>query len=193
MEQMGNKITADRTYMAALVRRAQENDSDAFAELYALTYEAQYAFTRKYLRDDYYAQDAIQEVYIAALKNIKKLKEPFYFNTWLRQINLRVCYDMAMERKRRSASGDKELEIVVDKSAASNPEEMVFKILEHEKLTQALMQLSVKERNAIILKYTGNMSLNDIADYMECSISSVTRYLNRGYKELREMLGTGYF
>ena len=100
---------------------------------------------------------------------------------------------MAMERKRRSASGDKELEIVVDKSAASNPEEMVFKILEHEKLTQALMQLSVKERNAIILKYTGNMSLNDIADYMECSISSVTRYLNRGYKELREMLGTGYF
>ncbi len=32
------------------------------------------------------------------------------------------------------------------------------------------------------------MSLNDIADYMECSISSVTRYLNRGYKELREML-----
>lgn len=194
---MGNRITADRGYMAALVRRAQENDSDAFAELYALTYETQYTFTRKYLRDDYYAQDAIQEVYIAALKNIKNLKEPSYFNTWLRQINLRVCYDMAMERKRQSTSGEQELEIVADKNTASNPEEMVFKILEHEKLKQALMCLSVKERNAIILKYIANMSLNDIADYMECSISSVTRYLRRGYEGLREILGsqlgTGYF
>lgn len=188
---MGNRITADRTYIAALVRRAQENDSDAFAELYALTYEAQYAFTRKYMRDDYYAQDAIQEVYIAALKNIKKLKEPSYFNTWLRQINLRVCYDMAMERKKQATSGDRELEIVVDKNTASNPEEMVFQILEHENLKQALMHLSVKERNAIILKYTANMSLNDIADYMECSISSVTRYLSRGYEGLRKLLGTG--
>lgn len=190
---MGNRITADRTYIAALVRRAQENDSDAFAELYALTYEAQYAFTRKYLRDDYYAQDAIQEVYIAALKNIKTLKEPAYFNTWLRQINLRICYDMAMERKKQSASGENELEVVVDKNAESNPEEMVLKILEHENLSRALMRLSVKERNAIILKYIANMSLNDIADYMECSVSSVTRYLSRGYKNLRKVLGTGYF
>lgn len=185
---MENKIAADRTYIAALVKRAQENDSDAFAELYALTYEAQYAFTRKYLRDDYYAQDAIQEVYILALKNIKNLKEPKYFNTWLRQINFRICYDMAIERKKRNVSGDKELEIVVDKNTASNPEEMLLKTLDHENLTQALMHLTVKERNAIVLKNVANMSLNDIAVYMGCSISSVTRYLNRGYKNMRKLM-----
>lgn len=185
---MENKIAADRTYIAALVKRAQENDSDAFAELYALTYEAQYAFTRKYLRDDYYAQDAIQEVYILALKNIKNLKEPKYFNTWLRQINFRICYDMAMERKKRNVSGDKELEIVVDNNTASNPEEMLLKTLDHENLTQALMHLTVKERNAIVLKNVANMSLNDIAVYMGCSISSVTRYLNRGYKNMRKLM-----
>lgn len=185
---MENKLEAERTYIAELVRRAQENDNDAFAQLYAMTYEVQYAFTRKYLRDDYYAQDAIQEVYILALKNIKKLKEPKYFNTWLRQINFRICYDMAMERKKRNMSGDKELEEVVDKSTASNPEEMVLKTLERENLKQALMHLTAKERNVIILKYIKNMKLKDIAAYMGCSISSVTRYLNRGYKNMRELM-----
>lgn len=60
-------------YIAGLVIRAQHSDSDAFAELYALTYNKVYNYTRHYLRDDFLAQDAMQEVYILALKNIGKL------------------------------------------------------------------------------------------------------------------------
>ena len=63
-------------YIAGLVIRAQHSDSDAFAELYALTYNKVYNYTRHYLRDDFLAQDAMQEVYILALKNIGKLNDP---------------------------------------------------------------------------------------------------------------------
>ena len=49
-------------YIAGLVIRAQHSDSDAFAELYALTYNKVYNYTRHYLRDDFLAQDAMQEV-----------------------------------------------------------------------------------------------------------------------------------
>ena len=45
-------------YIAGLVIRAQHSDSDAFAELYALTYNKVYNYTRHYLRDDFLAQDA---------------------------------------------------------------------------------------------------------------------------------------
>ena len=48
-------------YIAGLVIRAQHSDSDAFAELYALTYNKVYNYTRHYLRDDFLAQDAMQE------------------------------------------------------------------------------------------------------------------------------------
>lgn len=189
---MGNGMAEDRVYMAELVKRAQKKDSDAFAELYALTYEAQYAFSRKYLRDDDYAQDALQEVYILVLKNIGNLKEPQYFTTWLRQINFRICYDMSMKRKKQNASGENELEAVADRSTASNPEEMLLKRLEREDLEKALGMLPVKERNAVILKWIVNMSLDDIAGYMDCSISSVSRYLSRGKKKLQNVLGGGY-
>ena len=86
---MGNVSEEDRAYITELVKRAQKNDSNAFAELYTMTYETEYAFSRKYMRDDDYAQDVLQEVYILALKNIGNLKEPKYFVTWLRQITWR--------------------------------------------------------------------------------------------------------
>ena len=37
------------SYIAGLVIRAQHSDSDAFAELYALTYNKVYNYTRHYL------------------------------------------------------------------------------------------------------------------------------------------------
>lgn len=47
-------------YIAGLVLRARQNDSDAFAELYALTYNKVYNYARHYLRDDFLAQDAMR-------------------------------------------------------------------------------------------------------------------------------------
>jgi len=76
------------TYIAGLVLRAQANDSDAFAELYALTYNKVYNYSRHYLRDDYLAQDAMQEIYIRVLKNITKLNDPSLFIAWLNHISL---------------------------------------------------------------------------------------------------------
>lgn len=58
----------DHMYIAALVTRIQNNDSNAFAELYALTYQKEYNFACNYLKDPVLAQDALQETYIRAYK-----------------------------------------------------------------------------------------------------------------------------
>ena len=63
----------DYKYIAQLVLRAQAGDSDAFVELYAVTYQRQYHFAYRYLKDEYLAQDALQETYILALKNLSKV------------------------------------------------------------------------------------------------------------------------
>lgn len=181
----------DRLYLAALVKRTQKSDSDAFAELYALTYKAQYVFAQKYLRDEYLAQDAIQEVYILVLKNIVSLKEPQYFLTWLRQINIRVCYDLAEKRKKFPKTQNEYADEIADDNSSNNPEHILLNNMKNEELKEAVMKLPFKERDAIIMKFSGNMSLNDIAESMNCSVSSVTRYLSRGYKHLKEILREG--
>ena len=89
-------------YIAGLVLRARQDDSDAFAELYAMTYNKVYNYARHYLRDDFLAQDAMQEVYILALKNLSKLNDPTLFIAWLNRIAFHVCFDMSKKLK----SGD---------------------------------------------------------------------------------------
>ena len=185
----GGRTVADEAYIVNLVKKVQKSDNDAFAELYTMTYSKQYSYSRRYLRDEQYAQDAVQEVYILAFKNIKKLKEPKYFQTWLTKINFRVCYDMSVKRSKSYAESSEILEIVPDEDISSNPEELFMRDSENQQLKDALASLPVKERDAIVLKYSAKMSLQDIADSLDCSISSVTRYLNRGYRGLREKLG----
>lgn len=90
----------DYKYIAKLVSRAQIGDSDAFAELYAATYQRQYLYAYHYLKDEYLAQDALQETYILALKNLVKLKDPTLVISWLNQINFRVCYNLHQKQQR---------------------------------------------------------------------------------------------
>lgn len=92
--------TLDYKYIAKLVSRAQIGDSDAFAELYAATYKRQYLYAYRYLKDEYLAQDALQETYILALKHLADLKDPTLVISWLNQINFRICYNLHRKQMR---------------------------------------------------------------------------------------------
>lgn len=101
----------DYQYIAKLVTRAMTGDSDAFAELYAATYQRLYHFAYHYLKDEYLAQDALQETYILVLKNMHSLKNPELFISWLNQICFRICFNMQKKtpNTRRSSATTKPL------------------------------------------------------------------------------------
>ncbi len=179
----------DYNYIAALVKRAWRNDSDAFAELYAITYQKVYNYSCHYLRDTFLAQDAVQEVYILALKNIQKIKEPSLFVAWINQIAFRVCYDMCKKNIVNYGVMDEDvLQLVQDTNLDANPEDKVFQNDEHRRLNEAIEKLLFNERQVIILRFYNNMKIDDIADALEISKSSVKRYLASGQESLKNLL-----
>ena len=177
-------------YIAGLVLRARQDDSDAFAELYAMTYNKVYNYARHYLRDDFLAQDAMQEVYILALKNLSKLNGPTLFIAWLNRISFHVCFDMSKKLK----SGDTEstdpelLEIVEDSHQDVNPEACYQKKDEYKRLMEALDKLPFQEKQVITMRFFNNMKLEEIAAACEISRSSVKRYLASGQETLRKLM-----
>ena len=178
-------------YIAGLVLRARQNDSDAFAELYALTYSKVYNYARHYLRDDYLAQDAMQEIYILALKNLSKLNDPTLFIAWLNRISFNVCFDMTKKRNAseyQDATPSDLLEAVEDNHIYSNPEELLQKKEEHRRLMEALEQLPFQEHQVIAMRFFNNMKLEEIADACEISRSTVKRYLAHGQETLQKIL-----
>lgn len=178
----------DIPFIARLVVRARGNDSDAFAELYALTYRKVYNYTRHYLRDDYLAQDAMQEVYILALKNIKKLNDPNLFVAWLNRISFHVCYDMCKKQNTAAAAGEEALEVVPDEDIHVNPEQLLQRRDENERLNRALDALPFQEKQVLIMRFYNNMKLEEIADALDISRSSVKRYIAAGQSKLRHLM-----
>lgn len=173
----------DYKYIAQLVTRAQVGDSDAFAELYAATYQRQYLYSLKYLRDEYLAQDALQETYILALKNLTKLKDPTLVISWLNQINFRVCYNMHLKQQRYNQEmnvTDEDFENVVSDGsdqANATPEDSVVLVDSRRYLINQILKLPFTESQVILLKYYRNMKLEEIAQLMDISRTSVKRYL----------------
>lgn len=185
----------DYKYIAKLVSRAQIGDSDAFAELYAATYQRQYLYAYHYLKDEYLAQDALQETYILALKNLVKLKDPTLVISWLNQINFRVCYNLHKKQKLYNS------EMVIDNAAVlegsldaeglsyhDSPEEAVIKVDSKDYLMNQILNLPFTESQVILMKYYQNLKLNDIAQLMDISRSSVKRYLASGRERLAKIL-----
>ena len=177
-------------YIASLVLRARQNASNAFAELYAMTYNKVYNYARHYLRDDYLAQDATQEVYILALKNLSKLNNPTLFIAWLNRISFNVCFDMQKKLKTSDCQTIELelLEIVEDNHPYSDPEEAFRKKDEYQRLMEALEQLPFQEHQVIVMRFFNNMKLEDIAAACDISRSTVKRYLAQGQETLRKKL-----
>lgn len=184
----------DYDYLAKLVRRTQAGDSNAFAELYTATYQKQYYFTCQYAKDMYLAQDILQDVYIVVLKNIHTLKNPRLFISWRNQINFRICYDVCQKHNRykqelQLLSDSADLPSDSDSQQISDPEKEVTDKLWQSELMSEILSLHPNESQTIIMRYYNDMSLDEIADAMNCSRSAVKRRLAKGKRELEKKLG----
>ena len=173
--------------------RAQHSDSDAFAELYALTYNKVYNYTRHYLRDDFLAQDAMQEVYILALKNIGKLNDPTVFIAWLNRICFHVCYDMTQKNRPQNdcqVLSQEILDILQDPHLDANPELHYQQKDEYSRLAEALEQLPFNEKQVLIMRYGlyqgKEYTQREIAEELGISRSYISRIEKNALQRLRE-------
>ena len=182
----------DMQYIATLATMAQTGSSDAFAELYAATYQKEYAFAYRYLKDEFLAQDALQETYILAFRNIMDLKDPKLFVAWLNRICFRTCFDIHqknLRHRREMNEYNDELEehTEIQKQTAS-VEEQVITVNENEFIAKQVLALPLSESQTIILRYYHNMKIDEIAIILEISRSSVKRYIKSGLARLKRLV-----
>ena len=87
----------DQSYLNDLVVRSGRGDSNAFAELFAATWETQYGYLYRMTRDKAEAVQALQEVYTQALRRLPSLGRAELFLPWLSRMSYLYC------RERREA------------------------------------------------------------------------------------------
>jgi len=171
----------------SLVISAKEGDSKAFEELYAHYYDKIFALARMTMRNEADCEDILQETFINAWKNLHKLSNPAGFNTWLQKITLNLCYGL-LRKKNITILLDSENEL--DNFSEESSDELLPAIYAERndlrvRLGKIIDSLSDVQKQTIVLYYFNEQKVEEIADVMECSVSTVKTRLFLARKAIR--------
>lgn len=159
-----------------MVREARQND-DAFYALIVSCQDQLYRIAFSYLKSEADALEAIQETTYRAYKNLRKLKNPKYFKTWLIRILINYCIDELKQRKRHPSL----TEDFHGSETNIDPEALG--------LRQAVDKLDDRYRQIVMLKYFEGFTIREIADMLESPEGTIKTWLNRALTALRNDLG----
>ena len=133
-----------------------------------------------YLRDRTQAEDAVQETFFKAYRNLGAFRGESAEKTWLIKIAVNTCHDMRKTGWFRHMDRRVTPEMLPE---ASVP----FEEFE-EGLMVDVMNLPFKLREVVLLYYYQNMDTNEIAVTLGIARSSVSGRLQRARKKLRDIL-----
>ena len=92
--------SADNAHDQALVEQARAGDLEAFNQLVARYQDYLYAMTVRVVRDRDVAEDAVQEAFFSAYRNLDRFSGPS-FRAWLTRISVNAAHDILRKQKRR--------------------------------------------------------------------------------------------
>lgn len=166
--------------MRDLVVRAREGDRDAFSELAARSIGRLTAVARMILRDEYAAQDAVQETFIEAWRSLPGLRDPDRFDAWLRRLLMRASFRAVRRHKRVHAV---EIRLTPgDEPAIVGSERDLDR---HDQLERGLARISAEQRAVVVLVYYLDLPLADAAQAMGIPLGTTKSRLNRATQALR--------
>jgi RNA polymerase sigma-70 factor (ECF subfamily) len=168
-----------------LVERAKL-DPDAFGVLYDRYFPQIYRFAYSRVRDQSLAEDVTSEVFFKALRNIKRYTYSGHpFSSWLYQITLNAIADHF-----RGAAA-KEVELEESASLPSGEPTVVDEVVRRDRsrrVWSAIDQLPRHQRTAMILKFSEDRKIEEIAVIMGKTSGAVKLLLHRGVERLRREL-----
>ena len=171
------------------IERLKSGDQDAFHIFYIHTYQFVYARAKFTIRDEHEAQDLMQEVYLAAYRNIGSLKNTDSVYSWLGGITLRQGMKLVNRKKRNILlSEDQEgmFEDLPDESRGT--EERIARAEEIQIMKDCIYELSEEQRAVVLAYYYDEMKVEEIARLLEISEGTVKSRLYHARKRLKASL-----
>jgi len=175
-----------------LVARSIGGDLDSFNQLVLRWERPIYALAYRVIGREEDARDVCQETFLRAFRAIRGFKGQAKFSSWLYRITLNLCRDwMRRERRAPAAQAPEGLDIL-DLAATRAVGESVEDVVSRRELTQvvarAMASLPDEQRTAIILKEYHGLTFQEIAELLDCPLSTVKTRLYQGLTVLRRQL-----
>ncbi len=176
-----------------LVARATAGDLESFNQLVRRWERPIFALAYRTLGREEDARDVVQDAFLRAYRGLPRFKGEAKFSSWLYRITLNLCRDW-IRRERRApivpTPGGADPNTFADEqvSPATSVEELVGRRQMSEAVAQAMAELPEDQRTAILMKEYHGLTFQEIADTLQCPLSTVKTRLYQGLSVLRRRL-----
>jgi RNA polymerase sigma-70 factor (ECF subfamily) len=171
------------------LRRARDGNLGAFNDL-VLEYQGLvFSVCLRLLGSHAAAQDATQEAFESAWRNLRSLRGTF--RPWLLRIASNACTDELRRRGRRPSSS---LDVALEEGlpeppdVEASPEDRALQSELHGHLEALLLGLPEEQRLALVLCDVEGLDYTEIATVMSTSLGTVKSRIARGRARMRELL-----
>ena len=158
---------------ADLVSRAQAGRLDAFEELVRRHRLGTYRVALRMLGDEDDAEDATQEAFLQAWRNLDGFRADAAFSTWMYRIVTNRCLNMLRARRRTQPLSE------TQEAPTSRPDRIAEANWQVEDLKRAIARLTPEQRAPLVLRELQGCSYEEIAEALELSIPAVKSRLHR--------------
>jgi RNA polymerase sigma-70 factor (ECF subfamily) len=165
-----------------LVELARAGDEVAFSELVDLDGDRCYAIAYRILRDTERAQDAVQQAFLLAWRELPRLRDPERFEVWLHRLLVNACYE-ELRRYRRWSENVRSLPV----DGPGGADETVA-IDDRDALERAFRRLTPEHRAVVVLHHHAGFPLASIAEVAGVPLGTVKSRLHYATRILREAL-----
>lgn len=173
------------------VRAAAGGDRTAFHHLVKATHVMVASIAGAIVRDPVLAEDVAQEVYVAAWRELSKLKEPASFLPWIREVT-RNRARMAIRGRTRRRDRVEVVDPDTLLAAAADPQpDAMERLMDQERreaVRDAVDALPDGSREVVLLYYREGESVRQVAELLDLSETAVKQRLYRARKELENSL-----
>jgi len=175
-----------------LVARSMGGDLDSFNQLVVRWERPIYALAYRVIGREEDARDVAQETFLRAFRALSGFKGQAKFSSWLYRITLNLCRDWIRRERRTPVAQAPEGVDLIELAGEAEPSESVEDLVSRRELSRvvarAMAALPEDQRTAIILKEYHGLTFQEIADLLDCPLSTVKTRLYQGLTVLRKHL-----
>jgi len=178
-----------------LMARIAKGDEDAFEILVNRHQNSILNLVYRFIGDRTQAKDLTQEVFIRVWQSAKSYEPKAKFTTWIYRITANLCFNELKSSRRRKwfsfnwsyEDGEHTFEETPSDSAPS-AEDLLLEKERSRQISDALQSLPDNQRMALVLKRYDDLSYQEIAQIIGCSVSAVESLLVRAKRTLQEKM-----
>src|SRR5262249_46632335 len=171
--------------LSSLVERTRAGDADAYAVIVRRFQDMAVGYGYSILRDFQLAEDAAQEAFLEAYRDLPKLREPAAFPGWFRRIVFKQCDRLTRGKSLAQVPLE---EAVLQNSGEADQSELIEQKEMKDRIWEAIDSLPEHERETVTLYYISGHSQKEIGQFLDVPVGTIKKRLFSGRSRLREML-----